>query len=172
MSLFPWRGEWPSRARRCCAKWVVVLDQFVRPIGSTPAVTYSTRAAASGDLIVERNGDFWVRSRWEKGAPTKVLVFGFGSTPIFTRTYQAAIRLAKHCAFDHPQPFGYRWVTARPVNLESAVAFAKQRDIDEVNAAANAGPQVGYRTLHCCRSAGARHAVWRPMGLSGRHPAR
>lgn len=71
--------------------------------------------------------------RWQVGMPAKVLVFAFGSTLIFTRTYQPAIRLAGPC-FWEPQQFGYRWVTMRSLNSEGAVSFANERRADEANA--------------------------------------
>jgi len=39
----------------------------------------------------------------------EVLVFNFGSTPIFTRSYQSAMRLAMYCNGNNP-PHGLRWI--------------------------------------------------------------
>ncbi len=40
---------------------------------------------------------------------TEVLVHLFGSTPIFTRSYQSAMRLAMHCHVNGP-PLELRWI--------------------------------------------------------------
>ena len=39
----------------------------------------------------------------------EVLVFNFGSTPIFTRSYQSAMRVAMYCNGNNP-PHGLRWI--------------------------------------------------------------
>lgn len=58
----------------------------------------------------------------------EVLVLQFGSTPIFIRTYQSAMRLAMHCHANGP-PAGLRWITACPANYQEAV---DERRIDEI----------------------------------------
>jgi hypothetical protein len=63
-------------------------------------------------LHVRRCGNFWTVER-----DKEVLVFIYGSMPIFTRTHQAAMRLADHC---HPHPHqvgGLRWVTWTPAGM-------------------------------------------------------
>ena len=89
--------------------------------------------AGQQGLTVQKVCNFWMVGRWQVGMPAKVLVFAFGSTLIFTRTYQPAIRLAGPC-FCEPQQFGYRWVTMRSLNSEGAVSFANERRADEANA--------------------------------------
>jgi hypothetical protein len=47
---------------------------------------------------------------WEDG--DEALVFNFGPTPIFTRGYVQAMRLAMHCQDNEP-PLGLSWRTSR-----------------------------------------------------------
>ena len=67
------------------------------------------------------NQGLWTIERWRKkrthGNADEVLVHEFGSTPIFTRSYQAAMRLAIHCHKNGP-PAGLRWISACPENIE------------------------------------------------------
>jgi len=60
----------------------------------------------------------------------EVLVSTFGCTPIFTRTYQAAMRLAMHCDANGP-PTGLRWFKADLERDKLAIELARQRRIDE-----------------------------------------
>jgi hypothetical protein len=60
----------------------------------------------------------------------EVLVHTFGSTPIFTRSCESAMRLAVHCREKRP-PAGLRWIKACPTNLDAAIEFAKTRQLDE-----------------------------------------
>jgi len=62
------------------------------------------------------------------------LVHIFGSTPIITRTYQAATYLAEFCYFNGP-PAGLRWVNECPDNIGGAIDFAQARSINEAVAA-------------------------------------
>jgi hypothetical protein len=86
-------------------------------------------------LMVRRSGKrgLWTIERWGlvrryEGAD-EVLVHVFGSTPILTRNYQSAMRLAAHC---HAQSSpGLRWINACPEDYEGAIALAEQRCIDE-----------------------------------------
>ena len=68
---------------------------------------------------------------------TDVLVFVFGSTPIFCWNYQAAMRLAEYCQLNGPPP-GLSWVAACPDDKDGAIEFARKRRIDEAHCAANA----------------------------------
>jgi hypothetical protein len=69
-----------------------------RPEGWSPGnpgvftkVTYRNR------LTVRGCGEFWIIER----ETCEVLAYTYGSLPIVTRTYQAAMRLAEYC---HPRP--------------------------------------------------------------------
>jgi hypothetical protein len=71
-------------------------------------------------LAVERVGNFWIAKRWERAVrgfpapgPDEVPVFPFGSTPVCSRAYQPIMRVAQHCRWNEPQPFGYKWVPIR-----------------------------------------------------------
>jgi hypothetical protein len=67
------------------------------------------------------NRGLWTVERWRKKRPhgnaDEVLVHQFASTPIFTRSYQAATRLALYCHETGP-PAGLRWISACPENIE------------------------------------------------------
>ena len=98
---------------------------------------------ASKRLMVRGCGKhhLWTVERWGEKRPynnaDEVLVFLFGSTPIFTRSYQAAMRLAAYCHVNDP-PAGLRWIAACPKNYECAVEIAQERRIDETLCATNA----------------------------------
>lgn len=70
-------------------------------------------------LFVRQYGDegLWTVERWNwPGGPAvadEVLVLRFGSTPIFTRDAQSAMRLASHCHEKEP-PSGLHWISAVP----------------------------------------------------------
>jgi hypothetical protein len=64
------------------------------------------------------------------GQKNMTLVHIFGSTPIFTRTYQAATYLAEFCYFNGP-PEELRWVAECPDDISGAIDFALNRRIDE-----------------------------------------
>jgi hypothetical protein len=59
------------------------------------------------------------------------LVHNFGSTPVVTRTYQAATYLAEYCYFNGP-PAGLRWVNECPDDIGGAIEYARQRRVDEL----------------------------------------
>ena len=73
-----------------------------------------------------------------------VLVFGFGWTPIFTRSYQSAMRLAMHCHVNWP-PGGLSWIKGMPTDPKPAIEIARQRHVQETSCASGAGLQ---RQLH------------------------
>jgi len=79
---------------------------------------------------VERNGPTGRPHRHQNMA----LVHGFGSTPILTRTYQAATYLAEFCYFNGP-PRGLQWVNECPDDIDGAIDFAEARNINEAVAA-------------------------------------
>ncbi len=58
--------------------------------------------------------------------PNMALVHYFGSTPILTRTYQAATYLAEFCYRNDP-PAGLRWVNECPDDIKRAIEYALQR---------------------------------------------
>ena len=60
----------------------------------------------------------------------EVLVHTFGSTPIFTRSCESAMRLAVHYR-ENRAPSGLRWIKACPTNRHAAIAFAQARKMDE-----------------------------------------
>jgi hypothetical protein len=60
----------------------------------------------------------------------EVLVVTFGSTPLVTRSSQAAMQLATYCRQYGPPP-GLCWINACSAGHVSAVEFARRRDFDE-----------------------------------------
>ena len=60
----------------------------------------------------------------------EILVVAFGSTPIFTRNYKSAMRLAEYCHVNEPQA-GLHWAAACPQNYERAVEIAREHRIHE-----------------------------------------
>jgi hypothetical protein len=87
------------------------------------------------------NQSWWTIERYCEGRKyediTDVLVFDFGSTPIFTWSYQSAMRLAEYCQMNKP-PSGLSWVVACPDDKDGAIELARKRRIDEVHRARNA----------------------------------
>jgi hypothetical protein len=66
----------------------------------------------ANQLCVRGCGEFWIIER----EIDEVLVLKDGSLPIFTRTYQAAMRLAEYC---HPHPpAGLYWCVSTPDGIE------------------------------------------------------
>lgn len=62
-------------------------------------------------LRVRRCGRYWTVERTIKTQEGEILVYSFGALPIFTRTYQAATRLADYCNPNtHGAAAGLRWV--------------------------------------------------------------
>jgi hypothetical protein len=87
------------------------------------------------------NQDWWTIERYREDRRyenvTDVLVYHFGSTPIFCWNYQSAMRLAEYCHLNGPQ-HGLRWVAACPDNKDAAIEFAQKRRVDEACCATNA----------------------------------
>jgi hypothetical protein len=80
-------------------RWGIDVERslWVRPCGVRPC------------------GDLWTVEyvRWTRPYEDadKVLVVTLGFMPVFTRSYQSAMRLATHCYLNDP-PAGLRWITA------------------------------------------------------------
>ena len=87
------------------------------------------------------NQGLWMVEQFSESRPyaccDEVLVHECGSTPIFTRSYQSAMRLATHCHENGP-PAGLRWIAACPKDYQVAVEIARKRSIDEAVACRNA----------------------------------
>jgi hypothetical protein len=80
-----------ARVEPCNSRWLLVRECLVQ-----------------GLWMVER----WTERR-RHGDADDILVHEFGSTPIFTRSCPAAMRLAMHCHAKEP-PAGLRWTAACP----------------------------------------------------------
>jgi hypothetical protein len=86
------------------------------------------RASDHNELwTIERCG---AERRWEVD---EALVSVIGCTPIFTRSYQAAMRLATFC-HERGVP-GLRWFKVAPENYKLEIEIARQRRRDEACAA-------------------------------------
>ena len=72
----------------------------------------------------------------------ETLVFDFASTPILTRSYASAMRLAIYCNVSNP-PHGLRWVQQAPNDCSGAIQFARKRRIEEALSAQSA-QREGY----------------------------
>jgi hypothetical protein len=76
------------------------------------------------------NQGLWTVERWCKkrthGNADEVLVHQFASTPIFTRSYQAAMRLAMHCHENGP-PAGLGWISAISENIQELIDATPRR---------------------------------------------
>src|SRR5262249_55529972 len=76
----------------------------------------------------------WTVERLSESRPyprsDEVLVHQFGLTPIFTRGYQSAMRLAMYCHANGPPDY-LRWVSACPSDYQDAVEIARKRRVDE-----------------------------------------
>jgi hypothetical protein len=87
------------------------------------------------------NQGLWTIERWRGMRhyqdSDEILVHEFGSTPIFTRSRQAAMRLATYCHENGP-PDGLRWISACPKDGKDAVEFARERNIIEALVRRNA----------------------------------
>jgi hypothetical protein len=85
-------------------------------------------------LLVHSKQDLWTIERWSLSRPyqhsDEILVHQFGSTPITTRDYQSAMRLAEHCHVKGP-PARLRWINACPDDRDGAIEFARNRHICE-----------------------------------------
>ena len=79
-----------------------------------PVDPYNSRWLLVRECLVQ---GLWMVERWTKrrrhGDADEILVHEFGSTPIFTRSCPAAMRLAMHCHVNGP-PAGLRWTAACP----------------------------------------------------------
>src|SRR5258708_40167013 len=90
------------------------------------------RRTCWGSLDVRRSGDreLWMIERFAWDCPYKtsdqVLAHVFGSTPIFTRNYQSAMRLADYCELNGP-PRGLHWMSTAANDPDGSVEFARQR---------------------------------------------
>jgi hypothetical protein len=78
------------------------------------------------------NQGLWTVERWrDLWRPyvhsDEVLVHDFGSTPIFTRSYQSAMQLAMHCELK--PPLGLRWIAACPPKYQDAI---NERRVNEL----------------------------------------
>jgi hypothetical protein len=98
-----------------------------RPTGWSPGKPdVFTKVVYGNRLMVRGCGEFWTPER----EIDMVLAFPFGPLPVFTRTCQAAMRLAEYC---HPHPqqgemscfprprevaSGLDWVVATPSGIE------------------------------------------------------
>jgi hypothetical protein len=88
--------------------------------------------SSSPDLLGVRswgNPKLWSIERNYAGGD-QVLVYHFGSTPVFTHSFSSAMRLAMHCNADNP-PHGLSWVDMAPINCWAAIELAMQRGRDE-----------------------------------------
>jgi hypothetical protein len=85
----------------------------------------------------------WTVEPWHQkrthGNAGEVLVHEFGSTPIFTQSYQAATRLAMYCHENGPPP-GLRWISAIPNNIQDLL---EELRIDDILACRNAHRHEG-----------------------------
>jgi len=77
----------------------------------------------SGLWTIER---LWATRQGPSSEVDEVLVHTFGWTPIFTRSYQAAMQLAMHCHTNGP-PAGLLWVKGMPDDPTPAIEFATHR---------------------------------------------
>jgi hypothetical protein len=105
-------------------------DVFVKYTASNKLMV---RRAKKHLWTVERYAPLPVSGDWDE-----VLVHPFGSTPILTRNYQSAMRLAEY-SYLKPPP-GHVWVKACPIYPAGAIAFAEKRRTDEAFARQSAHP--------------------------------
>jgi hypothetical protein len=104
-------------------------DVFIKRTVADKEKIFSTLTVRQYD-----NQKWWTVERYHEGRKyeniTDVLVFDFGSTPIFCRDYQSAMWLAEYCQLNGPPP-GLNWVAACPDDKDGAIEFAQKRRIDE-----------------------------------------
>jgi hypothetical protein len=103
----------------------------------TLVVVRSGKSSSSGDPL-------WRIHRVD--LKVQILVLDFGSTPIFTRSYVSAMRLAMHCHVSKP-PCELRWINIFPNDLVGAMEFARKRLIDEALSEKNSAQMKG-QLLH------------------------
>jgi len=105
---------------------VIASDYLLRRSGHTPTSRRPPRWRKhrrwgyfmKGALIVRKRSDFW----FVEMAGASVLVFRYGSMPVCTRTYQAAMRLAQYflsLPTLPPPVHGLRWVLSKPDGILS-----------------------------------------------------
>src|SRR5262249_22502071 len=114
--------------------WVKGSYTFTRTTGDTPRGLQHLRVWEC------EKPRLWTVERLSESRPYRsdeVLVHQFGSTPIFTRSYQSAMRLATFCHENGP-PDGLRWISACPEDGKDAVEFARERNITEALVRRNA----------------------------------
>jgi hypothetical protein len=105
---------------------VIASDHLLRSAGHNPNSRRPPRWRKhrrwgyfmKGALIVRKRGDFW----FVEIAGPSVLVFRYGSMPVCTRTYQAAMRLAQYflsLPTLPPPSHGLRWIMSKPDGILS-----------------------------------------------------
>ena len=112
------------------------------------------KSHTSKDSLAVRRCDkheWWVIER-RVADVDEVLVLSFGSTPIFTRSYQSAMRLARHCNGNNP-PHGLRWIKETPDDCPGAIEFARKRRIDEALPQTMRNQMAICTELHDCGAA-------------------
>jgi hypothetical protein len=99
-------------------------DVFCKDVGSDGLIV---RGYCGQPLwFIEQNGSLGRPHQHSNMA----LALTFGSTPIATRTYQAATYLAEFCKKNGP-PAGLRWIDECPDDMNGAIDFAESRQNDE-----------------------------------------
>jgi hypothetical protein len=94
-------------------------------IGTAPAKLFVRRVDNQPFWTIELLSNTNKYAGWDK-----VLIFLFGSTPVFTRNYQSAMYLADW-VFKDDRHLGLGWVDVCPQDVQAATAFAKQRSAYE-----------------------------------------
>lgn len=91
------------------------------------------------------NQNFWTIERYSQSRDDlksrEVLVFDFGSTPVLTRSYALAMRLAVHCHVNQPLP-ECRWINTFPNDFSGAIELARRLLIDEAMSERRALPEM------------------------------
>lgn len=118
------------RPSECPSGWrQTECDVFIKSAAADKDISFAT-------LTVRQyaNKSWWTVERCRDDRKyenlTDVLVFDFGSTPIFCWDYQSAMLLAEYCQLNGPPP-GLSWVAACPDDKDGAIEFARKRCIDE-----------------------------------------
>ena len=110
-------------------------DVFIKRTVADKDMTFATLAVRQ-----YANQRWWTIERYHEGRKyddtTDVLVYLFGSTPIFCWNYQAAMCLAEYCQTNY-RPTGLRWVAACPDDKDGAIKFARKRRVEEAHCAVN-----------------------------------
>jgi hypothetical protein len=121
------------------------------PVARTRMEPRAIELEVDGDnrLVVRRYGRLWTAEWWNDDRcpfhkhADQVLVHSFGSTPILTRSCEAASYLAVACMGGTGA--GLRWINACPVDYQNAIKFAKKRSIDEACSQSNVGAATNNR---------------------------